>query len=223
MFKFTVQGDEIDEVVEKLKELIERLDGKATKETIITNEKKIAEFKKSKDLPEEFSDIKAVVPNIEMSDPRAEVVELNIDELDSEGLPWDSRIHSSSKAKVKNGTWKIQRGVTDETANKIKAEYRGSSSQVSHKISEQVAPTQTVSQVSVAPLLTMNSGHTLDTFKSNFPLILGNLISQNKVTQEYVNQLKEYFKVTEIWLINDTQKAEVYESFASHGLIQKVG
>ena len=31
--------------------------------------------------------------------------------LDKEGLPWDSRIHSSSKAFIADGSWKLRRGV----------------------------------------------------------------------------------------------------------------
>jgi hypothetical protein len=43
-------------------------------------------------------------------------------ELDSEGLPWDGRIHASTKAKVANGTWRTKRGVDDSEFARIKAE-----------------------------------------------------------------------------------------------------
>ncbi len=45
-------------------------------------------------------------------------------ELDSEGVPWDSRIHSSSKNKVEGGRWRAKRGVDDAFANQIKADLR---------------------------------------------------------------------------------------------------
>lgn len=47
-------------------------------------------------------------------------------ELDAEGLPWDVRIHSSSKEKVANGTWKLKRGVGNQVVwlNQIKDELR---------------------------------------------------------------------------------------------------
>jgi hypothetical protein len=32
-------------------------------------------------------------------------------ELDSAGKPWDATIHSSSRARVKDGTWKMKRGL----------------------------------------------------------------------------------------------------------------
>lgn len=46
-------------------------------------------------------------------------------ELDSKGLPWDERIHSSSKTKVQSGEWKAKRGINDPSfvAN-VEAELR---------------------------------------------------------------------------------------------------
>jgi len=46
-------------------------------------------------------------------------------ELDSEGMPWDGRIHTTAKTKVANGTWKRARGVDKELVEAIKAEYLG--------------------------------------------------------------------------------------------------
>lgn len=47
-------------------------------------------------------------------------------ELDAEGLPWDVRIHSSSKEKIANGIWKLKRGVANQAVwlNQIKDELR---------------------------------------------------------------------------------------------------
>lgn len=46
--------------------------------------------------------------------------------VDSEGLPWDGRIHSSSKEKlVKDSTWKLKRGVDKTLVEQVKAELRG--------------------------------------------------------------------------------------------------
>lgn len=46
-------------------------------------------------------------------------------ELDVSGLPWDGRIHSSTKAKNKDGTWRALRGLNDEAkAKAIEAELR---------------------------------------------------------------------------------------------------
>lgn len=46
-------------------------------------------------------------------------------ELDKAGLPWDSRIHSSSKNKLANGMWKVARGKAPEYVKEVEAELRG--------------------------------------------------------------------------------------------------
>jgi len=43
-------------------------------------------------------------------------------EVDSEGLPWDKRIHSDSKGVLKGGQWKVRRNTPDETVKAVKAE-----------------------------------------------------------------------------------------------------
>lgn len=45
-------------------------------------------------------------------------------ERDSKGMPWDGRIHASSKAKVADGSWRYKRGVDDTTIAPIEAEIR---------------------------------------------------------------------------------------------------
>ena len=46
--------------------------------------------------------------------------------LDSEGLPWDTRIHSMGKTfLIKDGTWKLARGVDSLLVAQIKTELRG--------------------------------------------------------------------------------------------------
>ena len=46
-------------------------------------------------------------------------------EVDKKGMRWDARIHSSSKAKIADGTWKYRRGVTDEEIKKVEGELTG--------------------------------------------------------------------------------------------------
>lgn len=45
-------------------------------------------------------------------------------ELDKEGLPWDVRIHSSSRATIKDGTWKLKRGLESDYVEEVKAELK---------------------------------------------------------------------------------------------------
>lgn len=46
-------------------------------------------------------------------------------ELDSEGMPWDARIHTVARTKVANGTWKLARNTPAELVASVKAEYLG--------------------------------------------------------------------------------------------------
>ena len=45
-------------------------------------------------------------------------------DVDSAGLPWDGRIHASTRAKVADGTWRMKRGVEPEEVAKVEAELR---------------------------------------------------------------------------------------------------
>lgn len=50
--------------------------------------------------------------------------QINPVELDSEGLPWDKRIHASTKTKIASGAWKLARGVEPNIVEVVKAELR---------------------------------------------------------------------------------------------------
>lgn len=45
-------------------------------------------------------------------------------ELDSNGLPWDARIHASTKAKVADGSWRALRGVDKNLVTVVEQELR---------------------------------------------------------------------------------------------------
>lgn len=45
-------------------------------------------------------------------------------ELDSDGLPWDKRIHSSSRNKLQDGTWRKLKGVDKDLVVAVEAELR---------------------------------------------------------------------------------------------------
>lgn len=44
--------------------------------------------------------------------------------VDKEGLPWDARIHSSSRAIIADGTWKLRRGVDVTEVSMVKDQLR---------------------------------------------------------------------------------------------------
>lgn len=43
-------------------------------------------------------------------------------DFDSAGMPWDERIHASSRATVADGTWRKKRGVSDELVAEVETE-----------------------------------------------------------------------------------------------------
>jgi len=45
-------------------------------------------------------------------------------ERDSKGMPWDGRIHSATKAKVADGSWRYKRGSDDTVVAQVEAELR---------------------------------------------------------------------------------------------------
>lgn len=46
-------------------------------------------------------------------------------ELDSKGMPWDDRIHASTKTKISDGSWKAKRGVEPALLAQVTAELKG--------------------------------------------------------------------------------------------------
>jgi hypothetical protein len=163
-------------------------------------------------------------------------------EVDSEGIPWDKRIHSSSKKKVANGTWRLGRGVDENLAMQIKSEYRKNApvqtqapvqnfqnnppvNQPVYNVPQTQAPvvTQTLPNPNPPQPQMNNGGHTFDTFKNNFAVIVAQLLTDKKIGQDYVNQLKSFFNITEIWMANDEQKFMCFTDFAKYGFIQQVG
>lgn len=45
--------------------------------------------------------------------------------FDANGLPWDDRIHSGSKAVNKDGTWRYRKGVQEHVVTAVEAELKG--------------------------------------------------------------------------------------------------
>jgi hypothetical protein len=138
-------------------------------------------------------------------------------DVDAEGIPWDKRIHASSKTKKADGTWKLRRGVDKDLVGKVKIELAGGTT-TEAPVVEAAAP------VTAPPLPAMNVGnaHTLESFTKQFPLIVANLISEGKLTQQYLNELKLFYKVDEIWDVNEECKAQIFNQWVEFNLINAV-
>lgn len=161
-----------------------------------------------------------------------------VGEVDAEGLPWDERIHASSKAKNANGTWRGRRNISDDTVAAVRLELRNrvATRTVAAPVvapppaapaAPVVATAPVTAPVQVAPpapaLPTIAVGHTLETFKANFAQVIGSLIQEGKVSAAYVEQLKSYFGLSEIWMASDEHKTVTFNEFVKHNIIQVAG
>lgn len=233
MYQVTVKGTNLNELKTAMKNIYEELNGTTLVKGMEKDLKKIVEAE------EPVKEVK--------EEPVKESVELNM-ELDADGIPWDKRIHAGSKAKLKDGTWRLKRNIEDDLVKEVKAELKQKVEQAANPAPipaapinentpvvtpevEQPAPkAEPVKEMQAQPIEPqrppqpqMTQGHTVETFSQNFPMILGQLLTNGTVTNEYLETLKNYFKVDQIWNINEEQKKEMFNSFVEYGFIQKVG
>ena len=71
-------------------------------------------------------------------------------ELDANGLPWDMRIHASTKTKMKDGKWKYRRGLAGNVRQDVEAELKGAvptSTTTATPVSESVTSVTTPSLI----------------------------------------------------------------------------
>lgn len=75
------------------------------------------EEKEAPEPPKEEKEAPAPPPQVNKPAPGVE--------LDEEGLPWDERIHTAAKTKLKRGgTWKLKRGIDKVYVAQVKTELR---------------------------------------------------------------------------------------------------
>lgn len=169
------------------------------------------------------------------------------DTFDTRGLPWDHRIHASSKDQTTKGEWRRRRGVEDHHVAAVEQELiariKASSVELPPPVSlaQPVAaglaihPSSTTAQLAhptAAPVLPfpasvappappqMPNAHTPQTFKQHIVPIFAKLAKDGRIDQPYVQNLKNHFGVQEIHLVNDEQAAGLFKTFVECGLIQ---
>ena len=171
------------------------------------------------------------IPSAPLSPPMSTPVSSN--ERDSRGVPWDERIHSATKAVNKDGSWRTRRGVEPSLVDTI--EKQTLAVEVPQRVSVPVTPQQPIvtppvvavpaasrvepaakGPVSIAPII---SAHTPQTFRENLVATLSRLVSEGKLTQAYIQSLKDYFQVEQIWQVSEAQSNEMFEQFCLNGLL----
>lgn len=161
-------------------------------------------------------------------------------ELDSRGIAWNAEVHSETKAFNKDGSWRARRGV--DKAELKRVEKQAAAPQAFSPVPPPPAPTvevPTFQQPAAVPAPVAQrayqdiqipdgpvpSAHTLETFRANIIPVMSGLVRDKKIDQAYVEQLKDWFKVKEIWHVrdNEQQLAELFNNFVKAGLITRVG
>jgi len=153
------------------------------------------------------------------------------DDEDVNGIKWDKRIHASSKAKMKDGTWRKRRGVDSAKVKEVEGE-QNKVEEVAIPQVPLVAPAPLPDKIDASPTAVMSppipvftaGGHTLETFQANLVVVIADLIEKGKITHKYVRQLCDFFEVAELYeIFNDKDKAsQLFEEFVKNGLLVKV-
>ena len=237
MYEVKVNGNNLAELKTNVKNLNEELNGGGELET--THAKVIIEELSPVFDPavEEISEPVEEVIKEAMIEAPAQVV--NNSEKDVRGLPWDARIHSSKMTKTKTGVWKNLRGVDKGLLAQVEAELSNAitlpsgmtvdTSVVAAPIVEApvVAAPIVEAPVVAAPIpalpsMNVSNAHSVESFVTGFPMVIASLITQGKVTQDYIQQLNDWFKVDQIVNISEEQKAQVFEQFVGMKIVTKV-
>lgn len=95
---------------------------------IIPTEEQRLDAEQKSDLKEAVSEIGAAAAvnlNAIFGTPTEDTKVDNLVPLDSQGLPWDSRIHASTKTFIADGSWKLRRGVDPIEVEKVKTQLKG--------------------------------------------------------------------------------------------------
>lgn len=85
-----------------------------------------------------------------------------------------------------------------------------------------VPPNATVAPA-LPPMPGTRPAHDFASFKETLIPTVSRLVEEKKITQDYLNQVLSYFKVKQLWDMNDQQIAEFLNTLAAAELIIKVG
>ena len=69
-----------------------------------------------------------------------------------------------------------------------------------------------------------NGVYDLKSFREQLPNILMTLINSKKIDENYIQSLRNYFGVNEIWMIakDEAKSKELFDNFVSYGLVTRV-
>lgn len=115
--------------------------------------------------------------------------EADAGDVDAEDMPWDARIHASSKAKNEDGTWRAKRGVDKKVKAKVEADLRATLNAT--------APAAPVAAEPAAPgaLPPVPGANVKNEYTEFVEFVVANTQPQGRLTDEWVKQVMEYHGV----------------------------
>lgn len=175
--------------------------------------------------------------------PIAQQFPVAADDIDAAGVKWNPEIHSDSKAKKADGTWRARRNgktkedtlttnvvVSPEVVNNLPPvvppvpglSIVPSASQVMPLV-EPVTPAAVVPPVLPPPVVDKFT-HSYESFNKNKVRIINDLINEKKLDQEYVKSLAAHFKVTNLWeaFKDEANVKSLYDCFVEYKYITAV-
>lgn len=221
MFKITVEGRTLEDLKVKIAELCKEMI--IEPEGLVVTKEPVEDIFKEEVTTPMSTQVTTELPKSEVKETPVQKVDANT-QLDGEGLPWDKRIHSSGQTIDRKGFWikkrKVDPVLVAEVKNELRAAMQSNGISVAKPVEQIVIPVEQTPVV--PPAMSVGNGHTVETFIANFPMVIGALITEGKINQPYIEELKKFFNVPEIYQISDGQKSDLFESFVAGGLIQKV-
>lgn len=129
MYSIIIKGRDIPELKDKFLDFAQELFGKQIEEEKELSDLGVDPFVKfAGSIPKDADVIADSMNQTEEVTDHSEEERQSVPsgEVDVNGMPWDKRIHASSKSINKDGSWRYQRGVDKETIVKIEAQLRAS-------------------------------------------------------------------------------------------------
>lgn len=139
------------------------------------------------------------------------------------GIPWDARIHSKSKAKKADGTWRYKRGVDKDMIAEVEKELCSVTVDRPKDESPFGAAPEVLPEIPSYQIQTF----ALDTFKVEMFNLINDLVNAKKVDKAYLDGMAKYLSLEngliELVKPENSEKVEVfYNALADAGLINKV-
>jgi len=226
MYVLSVKGKNFQELKEKLLEA-----------AININVEKVAQDQEEDiGLDSEPFEEEEILPMKQSAPPMKQSAPGEAPATDSKGNHWDERIHSSTKAITGKGEWRTRRNIDPSYVSHITNQTK-----TPQAIANVVVPlppaipampiAQPVVVEKVYENIIMPSGdvkkqaHDVHSFRETLTESIAKMIKNKQITKEYLNELKKFLEIDEIWEVKDdqTKLQTLFDTLAQYGIITKVG